>query len=220
MVQEYKVVTYLKNVKIVFSNGYPESTIITDFPNLLAMLGEVIDTSVISVADAYAEIINRYCKIINYQGACFPFLEEVNCDLGGCIGPVTPTSFWHINSSDTFILNNAKVIVPGPILSLTNHILSSNASVADALLGQGEALDCYNSQMQQKAVDEQQLQNDGLTGIIKLLNNLPKDADKIQVAKIFGRYLTDCCDVPQTTSCCGSDDTSSKVPTPEPPKLP
>lgn len=208
MVQEYKVVTYLKSVKIVFSNGYPESTIITDFPNLLAMLEQVIDTSVISVADAYAEIINRYCKIINYNGDCIPFLSEVTCDLGGCIGPVTPTSYWHISSSDTFVLNGAKVTVPGPILSLTNHILSSNSQVADALLGQGEALDCYNAQLQQKSIDELQLQNDSLYKLNQLLDSI--DANKkVEIAKILGRILTDCCDVPQSTSCCGDNDSSS-----------
>lgn len=211
MVQEYKVVTYLKNVKIVFSNGYSESTIITDFPNLLAMLEQVIDTDVITVADAYAEIINRYCKIINYQGDCLPFLEEVSCELGGCIGPITPTSYWRISSSDTFTLNGAPVTVPGPILSLTNHILSTNSQVADALLGQGEALDCFNAQMQQKAVDEQQLQNDTRYILNQLMSSLdPANPNaKLELAKILGRLLSDCCDVPQTTSCCGDNNTTN-----------
>lgn len=220
MVQEYKVVTYLKNVKIVFSNGYPESNLVTDFPNLKALLEKVIDTDVISVDDVYAEIINKYCKVINYQGSAINFLNKLDVPVGGCIGDPEDVEYWRINSSDSFSLNGGTVTVPGPILSLRNHILSTNSQVADALLGQGEALDCYNAQMQQKAVDQQQLENDSLSKINDLLGTID-ESKKAEIAKILGRILTDCCDVPQSTSgCCGDSGTNKgdgfiKLDTPE-----
>jgi len=205
MVQEYKVVTYLKSVKIVYSNGYPESNIVTDFPNLMAMLEQVIDTAEITVEEVFADIINKYCKIINHSGTAIDFLEHLEVELGGCIGDPTEVDYWRINSSDTFTLNGATVTVPGPILSVTNHILSTNAQVADALLGQGEALDCYNAQMQQKAVDKEQLTNDTREKLNDLLDTLDEN-QKVEMAKILTRLLTNCCDVPQSTSgCCGGD---------------
>lgn len=32
---------------------------------------------------------------------------------------------------------------------------------------------------------------------------------KLELAKILGRLLSDCCDVPQTTSCCGDNNTTN-----------
>lgn len=98
--------------------------------------------------------------------------------------------------------------------------------MVDALLGQGEALDCYNQNLQQAAVLQAELDNQTLE-----LNNQSKEqqisqesekwsqekdrleqamavidaiTDPIEKAKLYKKIYSDCCDVPQSCGCgCG-----------------
>lgn len=103
--------------------------------------------------------------------------------------------------------------------------------VTDALLGQGEALDCYNQKLQDAAVvsatlnneaaeisnqySEQQLtitneqwetEKDRLTKAITLIESI---TDPIERAKMYKKVFTDCCDVPQSGGCGCNDHTGA-----------
>ena len=49
--------------------------------------------------------------------------------------------------------------VNGIILNVTQRVLRTPSVIIDALLGQGEALDCYNEELQEAAVIAAQLAN-------------------------------------------------------------
>src|SRR5699024_5756189 len=49
--------------------------------------------------------------------------------------------------------------VNGIILDVTDRIMRTPSLVVDALLGQGEALDCYNQELQLEAVNSAKLEN-------------------------------------------------------------
>ena len=73
--------------------------------------------------------------------------------------------------------------------------MKTDSVVVDALLGQGEALDCYNIKLQNEAVVKARLENELLTQqkeIIEAQSTAADRADKYK--KVFG----DCCDVAQT----------------------
>ncbi len=51
------------------------------------------------------------------------------------------------------------ISVPGIITSVQSHILKTDSVIVDALLGQGEALDCYNMRLQEEASRAAELRN-------------------------------------------------------------
>lgn len=108
--------------------------------------------------------------------------------------------------------------------------------VSEALLGQGEALDCYNQQLQDAAVtaadlnnmssmihnisagmdilqskerlemDKEQLQQE-ISRIQQAMAAIDDISDPIEKAKLYKKIFTDCCDVPQSGGCgCGCND--------------
>ena len=91
------------------------------------------------------------------------------------------------------------LILFSPIPSALATIMRTDSVVVDSLLGQGEALDCYNQQLQNIAVEKAQLENDQLTLGLQVISNLDtyvEKADKFK--KVFGP----CCDVAQSGCGC------------------
>ena len=65
----------------------------------------------------------------------------------------------------------------------------------DALLGQGEALDCYNQQLQQAAFDGALLANRKLEQQMAVIEAI---ADPLEKAKQYNHVFGTCCPTPQT----------------------
>ena len=90
--------------------------------------------------------------------------------------------------------------VPGIIMDVTKRILRTDSLVVDALLGQGEALDCYNMKLQDAATTKAQLDNDAFYQQMQIINGISGANDKAdKYKKVFGP----CCDVAQNTNNCG-----------------
>ena len=78
--------------------------------------------------------------------------------------------------------------------------------IVEALLGQGEALDCYNQKLQESATLNAELlneklvkENEELQQKIDAINNI---ADPIQKAENYKKIFGDCCEVPQVGYSC------------------
>lgn len=73
--------------------------------------------------------------------------------------------------------------------------MRTDTVIAESLLGQGEALDCYNQKLQDAATTKAYLENDVMQQQIDIINGLSVAADKVdKYKKVFG----ECCENPQT----------------------
>lgn len=208
MQQQYISVTTLNNIKILFTNGYPESVRISGIEKLKDLLNEVILEE--EVDGVYEDIINQYCKIRNYEGELKPFLTNIEyTNTEPCIGD-DPQSvdFWTTDgATDSFDFLGSPFEVDGIILQIKDRTLQTDSAICDALLGQMDALDCYNITMQQAEADKAKT-NAELLALYKDMLDEATGETKIELAKIVGRIMTNCCDVPQSTSGCGCNDGS------------
>jgi hypothetical protein len=93
--------------------------------------------------------------------------------------------------------------VPGIIFDVTKRIMRTDSVVVDSLLGQGEALDCYNQQLQNIAVQKAQLENDQLTMGLQIISGIDDSATK---AANFKKVFGPCCEVAQSGCGCNCND--------------
>jgi hypothetical protein len=91
-----------------------------------------------------------------------------------------------------------EVTVPGIILDVTKRILRTDSLIVEALLGQGEALDCYNMQRQWEDTVRVKLENQEREQRLEIINLQDTPAAK---ADKYKKVFTDCCDVPQSGGC-------------------
>ncbi len=76
------------------------------------------------------------------------------------------------------------------------------------ILGQGEALDCYNMQLQDASVIAAKNENARIEQAMAIIDSITDPLDK---AKMYKKIFGDCCDVPQSCGGCGCPE-----PTPPP----
>jgi hypothetical protein len=103
--------------------------------------------------------------------------------------------------------------VPGSILSATSHILRTDSVIVDAVLGQGEALDCYNIRLQARpersrreaAATANELANiryeketafdiDQRNAALDIIRSI---TDPVQAAEAYHRIFGECCSTEQ-----------------------
>jgi hypothetical protein len=100
----------------------------------------------------------HYCKIRNYEGDMLDFLEkEEITGIGACLGLSTEEqgteTFFRKKKglSDSYTTGGRTYTVDGPILSVEKYTMDSDAILAESLLGQADALDCFNMKAQDAA---------------------------------------------------------------------
>lgn len=150
-------------------------------------------------------IYTQLCNIRDYQGKSHSLIEKVSEELNNCINPTEPekVDYVRVNKAIEQEYNGHKV--NGIILDVSHRILRTPSLVVDSLLGQGEALDCYNEKLQESATQNAQLQNDKLQQALKLIDSIEDPAEK---AKLYKKVFTECCDVPQSGGC-GCNETNA-----------
>jgi hypothetical protein len=208
LLQEYITITYLEDVKFVYSNGYAETKEVVDITGLTSLLLRLFKTSAMAdqVRDA---IMAQLCNIADHEGSLHSFLEHVteqidNCCGSGAFSMTRDYCRKRKGLSQTF----EGITVPGIITNVRKRILRTDSLISEALLGQGEALDCYNQKLQDAATVKAQLENRRLElenlrmeQAMQLLDLIPDPAMRAELyKKIFG----DCCNVPQSGCGCAS----------------
>jgi hypothetical protein len=156
LLQQYTVITYLSNLKFAYTNGYAESYTVVDLCNLPNMLKDIIsDTDPDTVNNVLCKLLQPYCAVLNYKDEIKTFVEKfsvlgVDCDLGipGCTPP--DENFFRIKSTleDTYNDGVVDITVKGVILKVQKQTLQTSSLIVDALLGRGDALDCFNQNSQ------------------------------------------------------------------------
>ncbi len=165
LLQEYTVITAITNLKFAYTNGYPESYTVVDLNNLENMIKDLIaDGPDPLKPEEYRDalrcaLLRNYCVVMDYKDEVQTFLDCVEVGVGGCLTTWFPTMvcpetierYWRIpfNLQQTYEppVGN-KITVKGIILSVEKQTLQTSSLIADALLGRGEALDCFNQKAQ------------------------------------------------------------------------
>lgn len=235
LLQEFISITYLDSVSIVYYNGFPESRRVAKLPDLDNMLEDVLKDAA-AVKTVQNKIYRALCNIKDYQDTATGFIEKVNETMANCIDPTDPTdpteNFSYIRKIKELKQTAAGFTVPGIILDVTKRVVRTDSAVVDALLGQGEALDCYNQNLQQAAVKEAELSNirmeqntaleqeqwaqqkdqwelekEKLAQAIRIINDLGDPRPQVESYK---KVFSDCCDVPQSGCGCGCNHTAEE----------
>ncbi len=229
LLQQYTTITYLSNLKFGYTNGYYETNTIVDLANLDNMLKDIINPDCID--SVLCTLLSPYCSVMNYNEEFKTFIERVTVPNADCIQtylqsdpPCVPAvdKFWRIakSLSDTYTDGVIDVTVHGVILSVKKITLVTPSIIWEALLGQGNALDCFNQKAQdstataayinnlhsmQRLDDSIQTtsNNDAIVqqqiGVVTALGTLP---DISQQALLYKKVFGDCCDVPQSGCPC------------------
>lgn len=211
LLQQYVTVTYLSNIKFVYCNGYSESLRVAEVEELQNLLEDVIKPEHLTMVRE--KLLKPYCSVWNFKDDPIDFIEMVEVDYGPCLGTPSSETFWRIkkNIDDIYTSGGLDIHVPGPILSVNTHTLKTSSVVADAILGQGEALDCYNMKLQDASAIAEQLKNLTTVQQIAVIEEI---TDPAQRAELYKKVFGNCCDVPQTIvggcGCADKDNVASE----------
>lgn len=229
MLQEFYTITYLDDVSITYSTGYKEQQITTNLAGLQGLLNQVIPDST-DRDKVLVAIINRLSNITDYEGTKHSFIECVEENLTAnldceCLPTIPAELVCYLRKKKGLTQTyDDKTTVKGIILDVTHRVVRTPALVVDALLGQGEALDCFNLQLQNEAVKSAQLANeltqqqilntqyegemtkaqvDTVRQQIDLLESI-KENGVDNAAQNYKKVFGPCCEVPQSGCGCGN----------------
>ncbi|PQJ12680.1 hypothetical protein CJD36_002750 [Flavipsychrobacter stenotrophus] len=197
LLQEYTVITALTNLKFAYTNGYPETYTVVDLNNLENMIKDLIaDGPDPLKPEEYRDalrcaLLRNYCVVMDYKDEVQTFLDCVEVGVGGCmttwfptmVCPETIERYWRIpfNLEQTYVppLGNS-ITVKGIILSVEKQTLQTSSLIADALLGRGEALDCFN----QKAQDAESMASliNNMAAIQSVQNSIQQSSVDLDMA--------------------------------------
>ncbi len=177
LLQEYITITYLHSVRVVFTNGYPETVRVMELYSLDEVLPELVEAE--HLEEVKAEILKPYCAVFNHRQEPKRFIERVERRIKGCefIDGEEEKVFYR---KDPDLVDEVEGIeVPGVIKRVQRNVLRTPAVVVDSLLGQGESLDCYNQLLQDAAVERAHLDNRVTRTALDIVDSIPKPNLKI-----------------------------------------
>jgi hypothetical protein len=204
LLQEFFTITYLDNVTFTYTNGYQEHNKNCSIADLETMLTEIL-ISPDAVQTEANKIYTYLCNIVDYTGTKTSFIEKITESNRNCINPELP-------AVDTSYVRKRKIVdadgkekeleqtyngktVKGIIMSTVHRITRTSSLVADAVLGQGEALDCYNQKLQDANAQNAYLGNLEMVQKISMIEEI---GDPIQRAEEYKKVFGSCCATPQT----------------------
>lgn len=208
LLQAYNTITYLEDVRFIYSNGYAETKQVVRLDELPQLLKSLFKTQ--AQADTIRDaIMGHLCNLVDYEGTKHSFVERVDEQIDNCCG------------SGNFSLRRAYcrkrkgisqtwegITVPGIIMGVKQRVIRTDSVITEALIGHGEALDCYNIKLSEAAVEKAQLENqrirlenEKVQQAIRILDLI--DDPKLK-AELYKKVFTECCDVPQSGCGCGT----------------
>lgn len=232
LMQEYMAVTYLDDVSLHYSNGYPESYRTAKLENIYDLLTAVLQDAAAPPCDdiiekVREEICFQLCNIFDYEGVKKSFVKCSEQELTDCCGEREPvTKKIILKTKDRYEIEGR--IINGIVVGVNKYVVKTDGVIVDALLGGGEALDCYNSVLQKVAI------SGGILNLQESATNLEASQQRIEIAKKildtgttaevmeliknYNYMFGTCCATPQSTNgCCCADCAPA---TPETPATP
>lgn len=203
MLQEFISVTFLNDASFVYTNGYPEKENVYNILTIDDMLEAVIKPAHISEVRKAIQL--HFCNVFNYLGDKFSFIEKVTETYDDCESgtPDETYVYWRKKRglTQTYTSGPINISVPGIITSVKHRTLKTDSAIVDALLGQGEALDCYNQKLQDEAVRRAVIENDRYlqeTGdmhdkLTEALSVIAAITDPEAKAEAYRKMFNDCC---------------------------
>jgi hypothetical protein len=195
LLQEFFTITYLNNVTFTYTNGYPESARSCSIADLETMLTELLVDDVAVQAEAN-KIYTYLCNIVDYTGTKQSFIELVKESNGNCINPTEPAMVTsYVRKRNDLSQTYKDKTVNRIILSTVHRITRTSSLIADAVLGQGEALDCFNQKLQDANAQNAYLGN---LELVQKLSMIEEITDPVQRADEYKKVFGACCSTPQT----------------------
>ena len=193
LLQEYVSITYLSNIRIAYTNGYMESVKMVDLEDLDGLLEEVIVPA--HRESVKEDILKDYCYIRNHVGHMVEFIERHSVMSETQFGTLTEEFWSRSDEKDSYQLGEREIEIPGVILQVQKNILRTPSVVVDALLGQGEALDCFNIKAQDAIAVGENLKNLEMLQKLEIMEGITTAEDK---AELYKKVFGECCGCPQT----------------------
>lgn len=196
LLQEYVSITHLVDVSFVYYGGLGnrKSCRMTGLDELLE---EVLIKD--AVEKAKQMIYTQLCSIQDYENNTVSIIEKVTEKMSNCIDPnYAGETVEYVKVKKDIEQSYRDKKVQGIILSTSQRILRTPSLVVDALLGQGESLDCYNQKLQEAATENAALQNQRLEQAMKVIESIELPEER---AKLYKKVFTECCDVAQSCGC-------------------
>ena len=189
--QEYFTITYLNDVSFIFDNGFPHRRKKATISSVGNLLKEVMVPN--AVDKALNQIYRHLCNIPDFEGNQTSFIEEVKVGAKNCINPDKGSeNYSYVRKRADLSQTYRDKTVKGVILNVKHRILRTPSVIVDALLGQGEALDCYNDELQKAANKAAHLENDVSEQAIGIINDLPSATEKAELYQsVFGKGTED-----------------------------
>jgi hypothetical protein len=142
-------------------------------------------------------IIAMLCSFVDHVGSEMRFIEKITHtlkDINGndyVEGGDVVVNEYYAKRNDLFtdvqINDTTNVQVPGIVMQVQKHILNTDSVIVDALLGQGEALDCYNIQLQQLNVLKEKLNHTEQLQKIEQISAVVNNAD--EYSKVYNHQI-------------------------------
>lgn len=196
LLQEYFTLTYLDNVSLLYSNGYDTSRKTGTLSSMDNLLHAVL-TDAKAVEQVRDDIHLHLCNIPDFTGARVSFIEQVTEKHTNCIEPEKGEKpVTHVRKRRDLKQSYKDKTVDGIILNVAHHVLRTPAVIVDAVLGQGESLDCYNQHLQDAAVNGAHLANRKLEQAITVIDGIN---DPLEKARLYNHIFGSCCPTPQGT---------------------
>jgi hypothetical protein len=219
MNQEYLTATYLHDVSFAFSLDLYGTERTVKLSQLRPFLHDIFELTA-DADDFFNGILLQLCNVFDYRGNKHALIECKRVEMTSCCDSlqVPPVVYEFPQIRPDLAQDFAGFTIPGIILSTNTYVLPTDDLICEALLGGGEALDCYNIRLQQAAVEKadlenvakqlenqaQILENQRIDQAMKIIDMIPDAALK---ATLYKKIFGDCCDVPQSGCCgCGKND--------------
>jgi hypothetical protein len=194
LLQEYYTITYLDDVSLFYANGYDTSRKTGTLSSMENLLRAVL-LNAGAVEQVKNDIYVHLCNIPDWTGTRTPFIEQVAEKHANCINPgKSEKPITYVRKRRGLRQTYKDKVVDGIILNVTHRVLRTPAVIVDALLGQGEALDCYNQHLQEAAFDGAHLANRKLEQALAVIDAVDDPAEK---ARLYNHVFGTCCPVPQ-----------------------
>jgi hypothetical protein len=183
MNQQFITILHLVDVRVAFFNGYAESRREVPISQLDDLIEEVIVTSTAKRAEVRDAVVSELGNVLDYADNTHSLTEEYEpTDAGGTrLGAKYLRVRRDIVSPYQDPTSGFSVDVPGIILSVTPSVLRTEGVIAEALLGQGEALDEYAKELQSLEVRRRAAEVEKLEAErdrLQLVNQVTVDGDK------------------------------------------
>lgn len=189
MNQEFITLLHLVDVRVSFFNGFAESKIEVTLPELDSLLDEIIIDS--KRDEVRKSVFDALTNIFDYKGNVVKdFIRKKEID---------GEEYWQVNTDKVSeykdSISEREIPVPGIILSTVKNILRTEGIIVEAMLGQGNALDTYATELQKLEVEKKKFVVGKLETEFKrsiLINKLTNDSES-EKAEVLRTLISPCC---------------------------